>query len=381
MNARWWAYPDGTIVPCIRGGENTLLNLGSGGNTLATDTIGGIEFQRVKLVEGADGVNDGDVSSANPLPVELPGTSLVDVTDEVDRLLGIIFGNKTHNSAAPTTDHLAALTAVANAVAPTYIEANQVLLSVDLSGALRVVAAALPLPANAAIETGGNLATIAGKDFATQTTLAALNTKIPASPATAGGQLAAGHTVDQTGGPWQIDGDVAADGPESGNPVKIGGRAHEHGANPPETSANDDRVEWIFNRHGIPFVIGGHPNVITTEYRATGVQTNDAIITVATGSKIVVTGISVTCDNATTVDVGVRIGFGTSVVPTEPADGASVNGVVLSHPGIAAGSGVVLGSGAGILAVGADDEDLRITNEVPTTGSIKVVVTHYIVPT
>ena len=374
MAHRWWVFPDGTIVPNICGGENTLLNLGSGGNTLATDTIAGVEFQRVKLVEGNDGVNDGDVSSSNPLPVELPGTSAVDVTDEAARLLGIIFGNKTHNSAAPTTDHLAALTAVANAVAPTYIEANQVLLSVDLAGALRIVAAALPLPANAAQETGGNLATIAGVDFATQTTLAALNTKIPASPATAGGQLAAGHTVDQTGGPWQIDGDVAADGPESGNPVKIGGRAHEHGANPPETSANDDRVEWIFNRHGIPFVIGGHPNVITRRDNFTAAQTNAALVTISTGSKIVVTRISITADNANTVDVQARVGFATATTPT----GA---GVLISHPGIAPGSGIVEGNGSGILGVGADDEDLRITSEVPTTGSIDVVTSYYIVPT
>jgi len=45
------------------------------------------------------------------------------------------------------------------------------------------------IPSSPATE-GGNLATIAGKDFATQTTLSALNAKIPASPATEGGNLA-----------------------------------------------------------------------------------------------------------------------------------------------------------------------------------------------
>ena len=39
-------------------------------------------------------------------------------------------------------------------------------------------------------EAGGNLASLAGEDFATETTLSALNTKIPASPATEGGNLA-----------------------------------------------------------------------------------------------------------------------------------------------------------------------------------------------
>jgi hypothetical protein len=42
---------------------------GSGGDVTAADEIGGVKFQRVKLIHGADGVNDGDVSSVNPFPV------------------------------------------------------------------------------------------------------------------------------------------------------------------------------------------------------------------------------------------------------------------------------------------------------------------------
>lgn len=37
--------------------------------TLASDDIGGVQFARSKITLGADGVNDGDVSSANPMPV------------------------------------------------------------------------------------------------------------------------------------------------------------------------------------------------------------------------------------------------------------------------------------------------------------------------
>ena len=49
--------------------DNTVLPVGSGGDTIATDDIGGVKFQRVKLIHGADGINAGDVASANPLPV------------------------------------------------------------------------------------------------------------------------------------------------------------------------------------------------------------------------------------------------------------------------------------------------------------------------
>lgn len=49
--------------------DNTLLNTGAGGDTIASDDISGVKFQRVKLVHGADGVNAGDVATVNPLPV------------------------------------------------------------------------------------------------------------------------------------------------------------------------------------------------------------------------------------------------------------------------------------------------------------------------
>lgn len=42
---------------------------GSGLETIAADDIANIKFIRVKLVEGADGVNDGDISATNPLPM------------------------------------------------------------------------------------------------------------------------------------------------------------------------------------------------------------------------------------------------------------------------------------------------------------------------
>ena len=41
---------------------------GPGGATIATDDIAGVQHQRVKITLGADGVNDGDVHSGNPIP-------------------------------------------------------------------------------------------------------------------------------------------------------------------------------------------------------------------------------------------------------------------------------------------------------------------------
>ena len=56
--------------------DNTTLNSGTGGDVIATDDIGGVKYQRVKLVLGADNTNDGDVASGNPMPVDDAGGSL-----------------------------------------------------------------------------------------------------------------------------------------------------------------------------------------------------------------------------------------------------------------------------------------------------------------
>lgn len=67
--------------------DNTTLNTGTGGDVIASDDISGVKFQRVKLIHGADGTNDGDTSKTNPfpvLPLGLPKTIKVDVTRPAD---------------------------------------------------------------------------------------------------------------------------------------------------------------------------------------------------------------------------------------------------------------------------------------------------------
>ena len=55
--------------------DNTVLNTGSGGDTIATDDIGGVKHQRVKIQYGTDG-SATDVSDTNPLPIDDAGGSL-----------------------------------------------------------------------------------------------------------------------------------------------------------------------------------------------------------------------------------------------------------------------------------------------------------------
>lgn len=68
------------------------------------------------------------------------GSLTVDGTVAVSSIGGTVTvaGNKTNNNAAPGATNVGTLPGVATAAAPTYVEGNQVALSTDLTGALRV---------------------------------------------------------------------------------------------------------------------------------------------------------------------------------------------------------------------------------------------------
>lgn len=175
----------------------------------------------------------------------------------------------------------------------------------------------------------------------------------------------------------QVVGSIAHDGVDSGNPVKVGYKAVAHGSNPTAVAAAD-RSDAYCNRHGIPFQIGGHPNVIRAEWTYTTAPSNDtALVTVGAGNKIVVTMCSAFSSANMATSPGVRIGLATATLSA--ASTTAVTGMVLSHAGIAAGSGVVEGNGSGIVAVGADNEDLRIQTGTITTGTFRVLCTYYVI--
>ena len=168
-----------------------------------------------------------------------------------------------------------------------------------------------------------------------------------------------------------VVGNIAHDTGDSGAPVKVGMKAIAHGTNPGAVTAAD-RVDWLANRAGIPFMIGGHPNVVTLKHaNITTAVTNTAVVTVSAGTKIVVTRITVTLDVASTVFPSVLIGFATATTPT-------TTGCLVAHGGVPAGGGFTVGDGSGILGVGADDEDVRVTTVGNATGNgLQITVSYY----
>lgn len=67
--------------------------------------------------------------------------------------------------------------------------------------------------------------------------------------------IASGSTTPPTGASaTQVQGTAAHDAPDSGNPVKIGGRARTSAIT---SVAHDDRVDWVFSVQGVPALVTG----------------------------------------------------------------------------------------------------------------------------
>ena len=192
------------------------------------------------------------------------------------------------------------------------------------------------------------------------------------------GVTAVGQTTKAASLPVAIasDQEIAHDGVDSGSPTKIGMRALAHGTNPTAVAAAD-RTDWLANRAGVPWVIGGHPNIITRSHLiadSDGAQTDAALLTVSAGSKIVVTQLSVKADASNTTNVAVKVGFGAATIPAASLAGTAA---ILLEGQFAASGGHQIGNGSGILGVGADGEDLRITCGDPVSGNLRVTYSYY----
>lgn len=105
---------------------------------------------------------------------------------------------------------------------------------------------------------------------------------------------------------------------------------------------------------------------LTAKY--TSAQTNTVLKTVAAGECFVVTAVDVFCDNGNTVDVSVLLEFDDTTDVT-----------IVEHPGVAPGSGFVIGDGSGQIQIGDDGQNVIVTVSVPTSGAVTVHVSGYLI--
>jgi hypothetical protein len=109
---------DVTIV-----GQTVTLNTEDAADNIVGQPAGTDAIQ-IGFTDGSG--NTRIPSASNPLPVTLGAA------------VAVVTGNKTNNNATPGATNIGALVAVANAAVQTWTEGDEVLLSVDLSGSLRV---------------------------------------------------------------------------------------------------------------------------------------------------------------------------------------------------------------------------------------------------
>lgn len=116
--------------------DATGAALGSASNPITTTAGSSSGTQNVQGVQAA-----GAAITENPVLIAGQNAGNVKLWALTSGGLGLVAGGLAHNNAAPGSDFLEVLPAVANAAAPTYTEGNSVLLSTNLTGSLRTVAA------------------------------------------------------------------------------------------------------------------------------------------------------------------------------------------------------------------------------------------------
>ena len=74
--------------------DDVTLNAMTGGDVIGADDISSVKYQRVKIIVGANGTNDGDVCAGAPLPVTaavtavVPGVAATSLGKAIDTALG-----------------------------------------------------------------------------------------------------------------------------------------------------------------------------------------------------------------------------------------------------------------------------------------------------
>lgn len=376
-----------------------LVNLGSNNDVTVTGTV------TANLAAGTNNIGDVDVLSV------VPGTAATNLGKAIDTALGATDTGVLALSVRD--DALATLTEADGDVSALRVDSTGRLWC-NVSNTVTVGSHAVTNAGTFAVQVDGSALTslqllddavatsgsaaaakvfqVAGSDGSAarilSTTGAGLlnialsdggGTAISASTGTSGAALRVVHASDDpvTTAVQLIDDSVFADDAAftvGTSKVNIAGAvAVAHGSNPDAADALD-AVATITNRHRVPFSIGGHPNIVSLKHTTiTTAVTDAAIITVSGGTKIVVTGITATLDNASTVFPTLLVGFGAANTPT-------TTGVILAHGGVPAGGGVNRGDGSGIIGIGADGEDLRVTTTGNATGNgLQIVVTYFLI--
>ena len=299
--------------------DNTQLSSNIGvGDVAASDDIGGVKYQRVKLSVGADG------TAVDAAPV----AAGLDSTGTAVQAVGLVAQLDDTATAAVTEDQFA----------PVRISTRRALLveGVASGTAQPVSAASLPLPTGAATETsvGASATSLAILDDWDESDRAKVN-PIVGVAGVAAGAGAVGTTTQRVTlasddpavaslsvlDDWDnaasdgasVSGDVAHDGVDAGEPVKVGGRADTTFQT---AVADGDRVNALFDVYGVQQVRGDHPNKWSYHENSSSALT-DASVQAAPGAglSVYITDIMLSNGAATALNLFIEEGASTVLGP------------------------------------------------------------------
>lgn len=288
------------------------VNITAGsGVVIASDDVGGFQYQRVKISQGADG-SATDVSSAAPLNVTLANTGANATPLVVD--LGANNDVTVTGSVAVTGTFYQATQPVSVASVPSHDvtnigtfavqSTNQANSGVDI-GDVTINNAAGASAVN--IQDGGNSITVDGTFWqATQPVSMATNTPL---------------------------GTVAHDSADSGAPIKIGGRAVSAEITPVTTGDRTDSIHDLAGKQVVmPYANNENfvSGAITTAM--TGTTSTSLVAAPAAGLRNYITTIIVSNAHGTVgTDVVIQDGSGGTTLMTIPA-AAVYGGAVINLP-------------------------------------------------
>lgn len=365
--------------------DNFQTNSASGGDVFGADDISSVKYPRLKIIIGADGTNDGDVSSANPLPAvvtnagtfatQIDGTALTRLTDiETNTDFGAVVGGGVEATALRVTiasDSTGVLSVDDGGGALTVDNGGTFVVQVDgtaltrltdietntdfgavVGGGTEATALRVTLASDStgvlSVDDGGGALTVDGTVTAElsatdNAVLDQIELNTDFGTVTGGGveatalrvTLASDSTgvlsVDDNGGALTVDGtvsatsagDIAHDGVDSGNPVKVGAYAT---SSEPTAVASADRVNLIADLVGklITLPYANPENFLSGTASATDTSNTAVIAAQAAGVRIYVTQISVYNSSATDTFVTIKDGTTSLYVLPAPAAGGCV---------------------------------------------------------
>lgn len=305
--------------------DNTVLNTGSGGDTIASDDIGGIKFQRVKPAIGADGTATDAVPVSNGMDVTGAAVQAVGLVGQFD---DVSVGTVTENQFAPVRISSRRALLVEGVASGTVIPVSDGGGALTVDGTVTANLAAgtnnigdvdvLSVPAPLSTTGGGTEATALRVTIASDST-GVLSVDDNGGTLTVDGtvtaNLAAGTNnigdVDVLSLPastntLEVVGDVAHDAAAAGNPVLVAGAAQacDDTAPPNRISAESDAARLATDFDGSLFVRPHGPQVWS--YHSNGsTALTDATVHSSPGAglSLYVTDIVVSSGAATAMNV------------------------------------------------------------------------------